>query len=74
MLARTKGVRVDYVVEQVTARHPSSYETQLLGILTVCACPRGLRSGHHASGNPVVAVDVAMPGDLHELEDAYPVG
>ncbi len=26
-----------------------------------------------ASGKPVVALDLAMPGDLHELEDAYSV-
>jgi hypothetical protein len=26
-----------------------------------------------AAGNPVIALDLAMPGDLHELEDAYSV-
>jgi GntR family transcriptional regulator len=30
-------------------------------------------SARDASGNPVLALDVAMPGDLHELEDAYSV-
>jgi DNA-binding GntR family transcriptional regulator len=74
VLARTKGVRVDYVVEHVAARHPASHETRLLGISRSAPVLAVYVSGHHASGNPVVAVDVAMPGDLHELEDAYPVG
>jgi len=30
-------------------------------------------SARDASGHPLFAVDVAMPGDLHELEDACPV-
>ena len=31
-LSRRKGVRVDHVLEQVTARHPTSQEAKLLGV------------------------------------------
>ena len=30
-LSRRKGIRVDHVLEQVTARHPTSQEAKLLG-------------------------------------------
>ena len=32
LLARTKGVRIDYVIERVAARHPAAHEVRLLGI------------------------------------------
>jgi DNA-binding GntR family transcriptional regulator len=73
-LARTKGVRIDHVVEQVVARHPSAQETRLLGISRSAPVLAVYVSARNASGNPVLALDVAMPGDLHEFEDAYPVG
>src|ERR1039457_5914994 len=74
LLARAKGVRIDYVVERVAARHPASHEVRLLGISRSAPVLALYVSARNASGNPVLALDVAMPGDLHELEDAYPVG
>ena len=73
-LARTKGVRIDHVVEQVVARHPTAHEVRLLGISRSAPVLALYVSARHASGNPVLALDVAMPGDLHEFEDAYPIG
>src|SRR6185312_6463600 len=58
-LARRKGVRVDHVLEQVTARHPTSAEARLLGV---------------GKSAPMLVLEVVMPGDQHELEDAYQVG
>ena len=73
-LARLKGVRVDHVVEQVTARHPAPHEVQLLGVKRSAPVLALYVAARDASGSPLFALDVAMPGDLHELEDAYPVG
>jgi GntR family transcriptional regulator len=62
------------VVEQVTARHATPDEARLLGIPRaepVLALYIGARQ---ADGRPVAAIEIAMAGDLHELEDVYPVG
>lgn len=72
-LVRRKNVRVDHVVEQVTARHPSSAEAKLLGIGKSAPVLALYVVARDASGNPLFALDVAMPGDLHELEDAYQI-
>ncbi len=62
------------MVERVAARHPAAHEVRLLGISRSAPVLALYVSARNASGNPVLALDVAMPGDLHELEDAYPVG
>jgi GntR family transcriptional regulator len=74
LLARTAGVRIDHVVEQVTARRADSHEVKLLGISRSAPVLALYVSARDATGRPVLALDVAMAGDLHELEDAYPVG
>jgi len=73
-LARRKGVRVDHVVEQVTARHPTSQEAKLLGIAKTAAMLVLYVTGREASGLSVLVLELVMPGDRHELEDAYQVG
>jgi GntR family transcriptional regulator len=73
-LAKRKGVRVDHVVEQITARHPAPHEVKLLGVTRTAPVLALYVSARDASGAPLFALDVAMPGDRHELEDAYPVG
>ncbi len=74
LLARAAGVRIDHVVEQVTARRADPHEAKLLGISRSAPVLALYVSARDASGVPVLALDVAMAGDLHELEDAYPVG
>jgi GntR family transcriptional regulator len=74
LLARRKGVRVDHMVEQVTARRPAPHEVQLLGVTKTAPLLALYAVARDAAGVPLFALDVAMPGDLHELEDAYPVG
>jgi GntR family transcriptional regulator len=70
-LAQTKGVRVDHVIEHVSARHPTAAEARLLDIaatspvLVLCAAARDV------AGESLFAVEVAMPGTTHGLEDAY---
>ena len=53
---------------------PAPHEAKLLGISRSAPVLALYVSARDASGRPVLALDVAMPGDLHELEDAYPVG
>ena len=73
-LARRKGVRVDHVLEQVTARHPTSAEARLLGVGKSAPMLAMYVAARDASGEPVLVLEVVMPGDRHELEDAYQVG
>jgi GntR family transcriptional regulator len=74
LLARTTGIRIDHVIEQVTARRAETHEARLLGISRSAPVLALYVSARDASGHPVLVLDVAMAGDLHELEDAYPVG
>src|SRR5712691_5862799 len=73
-LARRKGVRVDHVLEQVVARHPTGQEAKLLGVGKTAAMLALYVTGRDASGAAVLVLEVVMPGDRHELEDAYQVG
>ena len=73
-LARRKGVRIDHVLEQVVARHPTGQEAKLLGVGKTAAMLALYVTGRDASGSPVLVLEIVMPGDWHELEDAYQVG
>ncbi len=73
-LARRKSVQIDHVVEQVVARHPAAQEARLLGITRSAPVLALYVTARDASGQPVLALDIAMAGDTHELEDAYQVG
>jgi GntR family transcriptional regulator len=72
-LSRRKGLRVDHVLEQVTARHPTGQEARLLGVGRTAAMLVMYVAARDASGGPVLVLEVVMPGDRHELEDAYQV-
>ncbi len=73
-LARRKNVRIDHVLEQITARHPASQETRLLGVPRTAPILALYVTARDASGRPLLVLDIAMPGDRHELVDAYQVG
>jgi DNA-binding GntR family transcriptional regulator len=73
-LERRKGVRIDHVLEQVVARHPLGQEAKLLGVGKTAPMLVLYVAAREASGNPVFVLELVMPGDRHELEDAYQVG
>ncbi len=73
-LARRKNIRIDHVLEQVVARHPTTQEAKLLGIARTAPILALYVAARDASGSPVLVLEVVMPGDRHELEDAYQVG
>jgi DNA-binding GntR family transcriptional regulator len=72
-LARTAGSRIDHVIEHVTARRAVPGEAKLLGISRSAPVLAMYVTARDAAGQPVVALDLVMAGDLHELEDAYSV-
>jgi DNA-binding GntR family transcriptional regulator len=74
LLARTAGIRIDHVIEQIAARRAEPHEAKLLGISRSAPVLALYVTARDATGCPVLALDVAMAGDLHELEDAYTVG
>jgi|SRR5579859_5112968 len=73
-LARRKGIRIDHVLEQVVARHPAGDEAKLLGVGKTAPMLALYVTAREASGDPVLVLELVMPGDRHELEDAYQVG
>ncbi|WP_093259782.1 GntR family transcriptional regulator [Thermostaphylospora chromogena] len=70
-LQAVKHVRFDHVTERLTARAPTKEEARLLGssrpVLGVLA------TVHDPAGAVFMAVSVALPGDVHELQDVYSV-
>ena len=72
-LSRRKGVRVDHVLELVTARHPTPREAKLLGVGKSAPVLAMYVAARDAAGTPVLVLEVVMPGDRHELEDVYQV-
>lgn len=70
-LHSVKGLRLDRVVERLAARHPLPYEVKALGLGKSAAVLGVLARIFDASGRSVLVVEIALPGTLHELEDAY---
>ncbi|MEV4105543.1 GntR family transcriptional regulator [Nonomuraea sp. NPDC049649] len=70
-LQAVKHLRFDHITERVSARMPTSEEAELLGssdpVLGVLA------TVHDPAGNVLLAVSLALPGSLHELEDVFKV-
>jgi GntR family transcriptional regulator len=72
-LTRRKDARIDHVLEQVVARHPTASEARLLGVTRTAPMLALYVTARAASGQPLLVLEIAMPGDRHELEDAYQV-
>ncbi|MEV4250799.1 GntR family transcriptional regulator [Streptosporangium canum] len=70
-LQGARGLRLDHVVERLAARHPLPQEAKVLGLGKSAAVLGVLARVYDASGRPVLIIDIALPGALHELEDAY---
>ncbi len=70
-----KGVRIDRVVERITARMPTEDETALLKLAkrTPVSVLSLVITAYDPDGRPVEVVEVVLPSDRHELEDTYPL-
>jgi len=72
-LQARKGVRFDHIVEQITARMPTADEAKQLAMPKNAPLLAVFGAVRDASGRPLAVVEVLLPADRHELEDAYPV-
>jgi DNA-binding GntR family transcriptional regulator len=70
-LSRHRGTRVDHVLEQVIARHPTSREARLLLVDKSTAMLVMYMSARDATGTPILVLELVMPGDRHVVEDVY---
>jgi DNA-binding GntR family transcriptional regulator len=72
-LQAIKHARIDHIVERLSARLPDAGEAELLQIDPASAVLEVVATVHDASNVLLLVVAVVLPGDLHELEDAYTV-
>lgn len=72
-LQAIKHARIDHIVERLSARLPEVGEAELLQIDPASAVLEVVAKVHDASDVLLLVVAVVLPGDLHELEDAYAV-
>ncbi|MGO9082564.1 MAG: GntR family transcriptional regulator [Streptosporangiaceae bacterium] len=72
-LAGLKKIRLDHAVEKITARLPQGEEAGLLRIGADTPLLSVIVTAYDASGQPVQVSDLVMPGQRHELQDAYPL-
>jgi GntR family transcriptional regulator len=72
-IALRKGLRGDYAHEWLTCRLPTADEAGLLDIGPAEPVLAVLIVAHQASGEPILASSVLMPGSRHEIEDTYPL-
>ncbi|MFI6921962.1 GntR family transcriptional regulator [Nonomuraea spiralis] len=67
------GAALDHIIEHVTARNPTKEECTLLDVKSSAALLTVYAVACDATGKPWVVVESVLPGDRHELEDAYPI-
>lgn len=71
LLARKKA-RFDHAEERITARHPTGEEAALLRVSPDAPVLGVLVTVYDAARTPLQVVDLVLPGERHELHDAYP--
>ncbi|SEH00494.1 GntR family transcriptional regulator [Nonomuraea solani] len=67
------GTALDHIIEHITARNPTKEECTLLAVKSSAALLTVYAVACDATGKPWVVVESLLPGDRHELEDAYPI-
>jgi GntR family transcriptional regulator len=71
-LQARKKVRLDHAVERISARKPTGEEANLLGVAADAAVLNVVVTAYDAKARPVHVTDIVLPGDRHEIHDAYP--
>jgi DNA-binding GntR family transcriptional regulator len=71
-LTSRKKVRLDHAVERISARKPTGEESALLGVAADDPVLNVIVTAYDASARPVQVTDIVLPGDRHEIHDAYP--
>jgi len=70
-LASRKKVRLDHAVERISARKPAGEEAALLQVAADAPVLNVIVAGYDATSRPVQVTDLVLPGDRHEIHDAY---
>lgn len=68
-----KDVKFDHVLERVLARRPTAEETRILNMARHVPLLVVYATARDATGRPLLVLEIALPADRHELEDAYPL-
>jgi len=71
-LQARKKVRLDHAVERISARKPTGEEAGLLGVAADDPVLNVVVTAYDAQARPVHVTDIVLPGDRHEIHDAYP--
>ena len=71
-LQARKKVRLDHAVERISARKPTGEEAGLLRLAQDTPVLNVIVTAYDATARPVQVVDLVLPGDRHEIHDAYP--
>jgi DNA-binding GntR family transcriptional regulator len=67
-----KKVRFDHAVERISARRPAGEEAQLLQVPADEPVLHVVVTAYDPTGKPLQVMDIVLPGDRHEIRDAYP--
>jgi GntR family transcriptional regulator len=67
-----KKLRLDHAVERISARKPTGEEAALLGVAADAPVLNVIVTAYDATARPVQVTDIVLPGDRHEIHDAYP--
>jgi DNA-binding GntR family transcriptional regulator len=71
-LQARKKVRLDHAVERISARKPTGEEAGLLGVAADAPVLNVVVTAYDAQARPVHVTDIVLPGDRHDIHDAYP--
>jgi GntR family transcriptional regulator len=67
-----KRVRFDHAVERISARQPTGEEAALLHVSPDVPVLNVIVTVYDATVQPLQVMDLVLPGDRHEIHDAYP--
>jgi DNA-binding GntR family transcriptional regulator len=71
-LQAKKRVRFDHAVERISARRPDGEEAALLRVSPDAPLLNVILTVYDAAARPLQVTDIVLPGDRHEIHDAYP--
>jgi GntR family transcriptional regulator len=71
LIESATGRRLSQITERLTSRRPTSAEYKALGLGRSAPVLGMLATITDTEGDPVLVVDLAVPGDLHEVVDTY---
>jgi DNA-binding GntR family transcriptional regulator len=71
-LQSRKKLRLDHAVERISARKPAGEEAALLAVAADAPVLNVIVTAYDAASEPVQVTDIVLPGDRHEIHDAYP--